>query len=54
MLTAPDPQHEAWNAVDEIVGDTTPTELAYAIPPEVTACVIGWPELVGEALHAAR
>jgi hypothetical protein len=50
ILTAPDPQREAWAAVDEIVGDTTPTELGYAIPSDVTACVIGWPELVGEAL----
>jgi hypothetical protein len=50
VLTAPDPHREAWAAVDDILGDTTPTELGYAIAPEVTACVIGWPELVGEAL----
>jgi hypothetical protein len=50
VLTAPDPQHEAWDAVDEIAEDPTPTELGYAIPGDVTACVIGWPELVGEAL----
>ncbi len=50
VLTAPDGQREAWEAVDEIDGDTTAGELAFALPDEVTACVIGWPELVGEAL----
>ena len=32
VLTAPDPHHEAWDAVDEIVGDTTPTELGLRHP----------------------
>lgn len=50
VLTAPDGQQEAWAAVDEIDRDTTAGELAFALPEEATACVIGWPELVGEAL----
>lgn len=50
VLTSPDGQREAWQAVDEIEGDATADELAFALPEEATACVIGWPELVGEAL----
>ena len=50
VLTSPDPHREAWAAVDEITDDGTPTELAYALPADATACVIGWPELVGDAL----
>ena len=50
VLTSPDPNREAWDAVDEISDDSTPTELAYALPSDATACVIGWPELVGDAL----
>jgi hypothetical protein len=50
VLTSPDGQREAWAAVDEIEGDTTAAELAFALPEDSTVCVIGWPELVGEAL----
>ncbi len=50
VLTSPDGPREAWAAVDEIERDRTSTELAFALPEEGTACVIGWPELVGEAL----
>jgi hypothetical protein len=50
VLTAPDPHQEAWDAVDEIADDPTPAELGYALPADVTACVVGWPEVVGEAL----
>ena len=50
VLTAPDGQHEAWTAADEIDTDPTGAELAFALPDDATACVIGWPEVVGEAL----
>jgi hypothetical protein len=50
VLTSPDGQRDAWEAVDEIEGDPTSAELSYALPEDATACVIGWPELVGEAL----
>jgi hypothetical protein len=50
VLTAPDGQREAWQAVDDIEADTTAGELAFALAEEATACVIGWPEQVGEAL----
>ena len=50
VLTSPDGQREAWQAVEEIEGDRTAAELAFALPEDATACVIGWPEVVGEAL----
>lgn len=50
VLTSPDGQREAWQAVDDIEADPTATELAFALPEDSTACVIGWPELVGDAL----
>ena len=50
VLTAGDPVAEAWRAADEIGGDPTARELAHALPEEATVCVLGWPELVAEAL----
>jgi hypothetical protein len=50
VLTSPDGQREAWDAVDDIEGDRTAGELAFALPEDSTVCVIGWPELVGDAL----
>jgi hypothetical protein len=50
VLTSPDGQRAAWEAVEEISNDRTPVELAFALPEEATACVVGWPEQVGEAL----
>jgi hypothetical protein len=50
VLTSPDGHREAWEAVEEIEDDRTAAELALALPEDATACVIGWPEVVGEAL----
>ena len=50
VLTSPDGQREAWRAVEEIDADSTSAELAFALPEDSTACVIGWPELVGDSL----
>jgi hypothetical protein len=50
MLTANDPNNEAWNAADEITADSTSDVLAYALPDDATVCVLGWPDRVGEAL----
>lgn len=50
VLTAPEPRAEAWRAVDEIEQDATPAELAFALPEDATVAVVGWPELVGDAL----
>jgi hypothetical protein len=50
VLTAPNGEREAWQAVDEIEADATATELAHALPDGATVCVVGWPELAGDAL----
>lgn len=50
VLTAPDGQRAAWDAVDAIETDPTAGELGFAIPDEARVAVVGWPELVGEAL----
>ncbi|MFZ6005195.1 MAG: hypothetical protein ACOYXM_14815 [Actinomycetota bacterium] len=50
VLTSPDGQREAWQAVEDIERDATPAELSFALAEDATACVIGWPELIGEAL----
>lgn len=51
VLTTPDDvRAEAWHAADEIEADRTARELAAALAEDATACVVGWPEIVGEAL----
>ena len=50
VLTAGDPMAEAWRCADEIGEDTTGDELAHALPEDATVCLLGWPELAGEAL----
>jgi len=50
VLTAGDPLSEAYRAADEIAMDTTGSKLALALPDDATVCVLGWPELIGEAL----
>ena len=50
VLTAHEPTREAWRCADEVDEDRTPLELAYALPSDATVCVLGWPELIGEAL----
>jgi hypothetical protein len=49
-LTAADPLAEAWRCVEAIEDDTTADELARALPEEATICVVGWPDLVAQAL----
>ena len=50
VLTAGDPTAEAWRAADEIDADRTARELAFALPEDASVCVLGWPEVIGEAL----
>ena len=50
MLCAGDPMVEARRAADEIEADPTARELAHALPDEATLCILGWPEVVGDAL----
>lgn len=50
VLWAADPMAEAWSAADDLDTDPTSRELAHALPEQATVCVLGWPELAGEAL----
>jgi hypothetical protein len=50
VLTSADPRAEARRVADEIAEDTTPNELAHALPDGATVTVIGWPELIAAAL----
>jgi hypothetical protein len=50
VLTAGDPRIEIHEALDELEGDRTGGELAHTLPEEATVLVLGWPELVSEAL----
>jgi hypothetical protein len=50
VLTSNDPNNEAWNAADEVTADDTGDVLAYAIPDDATVCVLGWPDVIGDAL----
>ena len=49
-LTAAEPLAEAWRCVEAIECDTTADELAMTLPDESTVCVVGWPDLVAQAL----
>jgi hypothetical protein len=52
VLTAVgDPDEEGWHFADELEDDPTAMELAHALPADATVCVLGWPELAGEALE---
>src|SRR5437764_5778831 len=50
VLTSNDSNDEAWNAADDITADDTGDVLAYAIPDESVVCVLGWPDVIGDAL----
>ena len=49
-LTATEPLAEAWRCVEAIECDTTVDELTMALPDDSTVCVVGWPDLVAQAL----
>ena len=50
VLTGNDPIAEAWNAADEITADDTGGQLAYGLPDDSVVCVLGWPDVIGDAL----
>ena len=50
VLAAPDPYRCAAALADEIEADATPDVLVEALPDGATVCVVGWPDLIGEAL----
>jgi len=50
LTTVGDPDEEGWRCADELDDDPTVDELVHALPADSTVCVLGWPELAGEAL----
>ena len=51
VLCAPDPVAEAWRAAAEIESDPTPSLVAATVPDEVTAVLLGWPDLTVDGLR---
>jgi hypothetical protein len=51
VLIATEPMREAWQATDELEEDRTAQALSQAIPDDATVCVLGWPDLVADALR---
>jgi len=50
VLTASDPNDEAWRAADDMTADATADHLVHALPDDATVCVLGWPDVIGETL----
>jgi hypothetical protein len=50
VLAAPDPYRCAAALADDLEADPTPDVLVDALPDAATVCVVGWPDLIGEAL----
>jgi hypothetical protein len=50
VLAAPDPYRCAARLADDLEADPTPDALVEALPDAATICVIGWPDLIGDAL----
>lgn len=50
VLTAADPFEAAWEAVELLDADQTANVLVAALPEDATVCVVGWPDLAGEAI----
>jgi hypothetical protein len=49
-LTATDPHHELGTFSLEVEHDRTPDHLYDALPEGATVCVLGWPDLIAEAV----
>lgn len=50
VLTAAEPFEAALRLADEIEDDTTPRTLVHHIPDDAIVCVVGWPDLIADAL----
>lgn len=50
MLASPEPFAVARDLAAEIEYDVTPDLLYDALPDDATVCVVGWPDLVGDAV----
>ena len=50
VLASPDPYKCAAALADDLEADPTPDVIVEALPDDATVCVVGWPDLIGEAL----
>jgi hypothetical protein len=50
VLTAPEPIEELYDCMDSLDDDATAVELRHAIPDGASVAVLGWPDLVADAL----
>lgn len=50
VLAAPEPFRIAGDLAAEIEHDETPDHLYDVLPDEATVCLVGWPDLVGDAV----
>ena len=50
ILTSTEPRAEARRAVDEITADRTASALVATLPEDAVVCVVGWPDVIGDAL----
>jgi hypothetical protein len=50
VLCAGDARAEIWAASGELAADRTAAELAHALPDDATVVVLGWPDVIGDAL----
>lgn len=50
MLTAAEPFAVANELADDVESDITPDHLYDLLPDDATVCVVGWPDLVGDAV----
>ena len=46
VLAAGDARNEMWEAAGDIAADTTPQELAHALPQDASVVVLGWPDMI--------
>lgn len=50
MLTAAEPFAAAFDLANEIDDDPTPDHLVDLLPDDATVCLVGWPDLAGDAI----
>ncbi len=50
VLAAGDARSEMWEAAGDVAADTTPQELAHALPQDATVVVLGWPDMISAAV----
>lgn len=50
VLTAAEPFAAAYGLANDVEGDATPDHLVDLLPDDATVCVVGWPDLIGDAV----